>query len=141
MTVVVDTGPLVAVADRRNPQARSIEESLRTYPGPLVIPAPVTAEVDYLLGKQLGPSARRSFLSDLANGRFEVACLDQADHQRALEVDARYADLNLGLCDAAVVVVAARYRTENLFTFDHRCFRAVRPLTDSPAFRLLPADR
>ena len=38
------------------------------------------------------------------------------------------------------VVIAAEYRTNALFTVDHRDFRAVRPLTAHPAFVLLSED-
>jgi hypothetical protein len=43
---------------------------------PLVLSAPVAAEVDYLLGVRFGEAARRAFLSDLAARRYDVACLE-----------------------------------------------------------------
>jgi hypothetical protein len=61
----------------------------------LVLPAPVAAEVDYLLGVRFGEAARRALL--LAARRYEVACLE-ADDYRA-ELDIRYFDLGLGLAD------------------------------------------
>jgi hypothetical protein len=53
-----------------------VEKLLRDEPGELIIPAPITAEVDYLLGRRLGRRARIAFLDDLAAGRFTVAGLD-----------------------------------------------------------------
>ncbi|MEY9968326.1 putative nucleic acid-binding protein [Streptacidiphilus sp. MAP12-16] len=47
---------------------------------------------------------------------------------------------NMGLTDAVSVALAAEFRTNAIFTVDRRHFRAVRPLTDHPAFRLLPDD-
>lgn len=47
--------------------------------GPLPIPAPVTAEIDYLLGRRLGRGPQRSFIADLTAGRFTVACLERED--------------------------------------------------------------
>lgn len=44
--------------------------------GALVIAAPVTAEVDYLLGQRIGQAARLAFQEDLAAGRFAVECLE-----------------------------------------------------------------
>jgi uncharacterized protein len=55
------------------------------------------------------------------------------------ELEARYLDLELGLADCALVVLAARYETTRLLTFDERRFRVVTPLRGD-AFTLLPAD-
>ena len=60
--------------------------------------------------------------------------------RNTLAVRHRYADLDLDLADAAVVVLAAEYRTEVVLTLDCRDFRVVRPLTGHDAFRLLPDD-
>jgi hypothetical protein len=38
------------------------------------------------------------------------------------------------------VALAAEYRTCSVLTLDRRDFRAIRPLTPHPAFRLLPDD-
>lgn len=116
-----------------------VEALLREEPGELVIPAPVTSEVDYLLGRRLGRQARLSFLGDLAAGRFTVACLDEGDHRLVLELERRYDDLDVGLTDLSAVVVASRYRTRRLLTFDERHFRALRPLNGG-RFTVLPMD-
>lgn len=139
MTVVLDAAPLLALADRRDPMGPRIEALLREEPGELLIPAPVTAEVDYLLGRRLGRVARLAFLDDLAAGRFTVACLDANDHGVVAGLERRYADLDVGLADLSVVVVAARSGTRRLVTFDERHFRALRPLNGG-CFTLLPSD-
>lgn len=106
-------------------------------PGALVVPAPVTAEVDYLLGRRIGRAARLAFLDDLAGGRFTAVCLEPDDHERVVELEARYADLDIGPADAAVVVPAARVDTRRILTFDERHFRTLRPLQGG-TFDLLP---
>lgn len=112
MTLLLDAAPLVALADRRDRARPLVEEVLTTFPGPLVVPAPVTAEVDYLLGVRLGATARRAFLADLAAGRFRVESLDADEHGRALALDRHYADLELGLADLSVMVLSGRQRPE-----------------------------
>lgn len=139
MTLLLDAAPLVALADRRDPAAASVRDALLREPGPLVIPAPVTAEVDYLLGRRLGQSARWAFLDDLAQSRFVVGCLDPDDHAEAARLDRQYSALDLGLADCALIVLAARHDTRRLLTFDARHFRVVRPLQGG-WFDLLPAD-
>jgi uncharacterized protein len=139
VTVVIDTGPLVAFGDANDPCFPQIDQLLRTVDGPLVIPAPVTAEVDYLLGQRVGRQPQRNFIADLAAGRFIVACLEREDYATIGRLDARYADLGLGLADCALVVIAHRYATDCIVSFDERHFRAVAPLAGG-AFTILPAD-
>jgi predicted nucleic acid-binding protein len=140
VTLICDAAPLVAVADEDEHRRGQILEILRHEKGDLVLPAQVAAEVDYMLGVRLGQDARRAFLEDLAARRFVVACLSPGDYATVASLDARYADLELGLSDCAVVVLAARYDTVRLLSFDERDFRPVEPLQGG-AFQLLPADR
>lgn len=48
--------------------------------------------------------------------------------------------LRLGLADASLIILAARYGTRRVLSFDERAFGAVAPLQGG-AFTLLPADR
>jgi uncharacterized protein len=140
VTLICDAAPLVALADKDEPQRDRLLELLRHEPGELVLPAQVAAEVDYMVGVRFGQTARRAFLEDLAARRYEVACLAPGDYATAASLDARYADLELGLSDCAIIVLAARFDTVRLLTFDEHDFRPVEPLQGG-AFQLLPADR
>jgi uncharacterized protein len=139
VTVVIDAGPLVAFGDANDPYFARIDQLLRSVEGPLLIPAPVTAEVDYLLGQRVGDEPRRNFIADLAAGRFSVPCLEREDYRTIGELEARYTDLELGLADCALIVVAHRYGADRIVSFDERHFRAVTPLGGG-AFTILPAD-
>jgi uncharacterized protein len=139
LTLLIDAGPIVALADLAEPQRDRILAALTDEPGDLVVPAPTTAEIDYLLGRRFGQDARRGFLSDLARGRFKVPPLERDDYETIIELDRRYAGLNLGLSDCALVTLAGRYSTTRILSFDERHFRAVTPL-DGGAFTILPAD-
>jgi predicted nucleic acid-binding protein len=139
VTLLIDAAPLVALADPDEPQREKILETLAGELGALVIPAPTTAEIDYLLGQRFGPAARRAFLTDLAAGRFTVAGLETDDYATIVGLEARYEDLDLGLADCALVVLADRYRTSRILTFGERHFRTVTQLTGEP-FTILPAD-
>jgi predicted nucleic acid-binding protein len=139
VTLVIDAAPLVALADPNEPQRDRILAALTGEPGALVIPAPTTAEIDYLLGQRFGRAARRAFLIDLSAGRFTVAGLEPDDHQTVVTLEAQYEALDLGLADCALVVLADLYRTDRILSFDERHFRAVTQLSGRP-FRVLPAD-
>jgi predicted nucleic acid-binding protein len=139
VTLVLDAGPLVALADVHEPHRDRILRLLNENQGGLFIPAPVTAEVDYLLGQRFGVAARWAFLEDLAARQYEAPALDAGDYGQALKLDRQYADLGLGLADLSVAVTARKVGTRRLLTFDERHFRAVRPLQGG-SFSLLPAD-
>ena len=91
------------------------------------------------MGVRTGRSARVGFLTDLANGRFRVECLLPMEYEMILQLDRQYADLDAGLADLSVVVLARRFGTRRILTFDERHVRTLRPL-DGGAFTLLPGD-
>jgi predicted nucleic acid-binding protein len=100
----------------------------------------VTAEADYLLRKRGGREAARAFLRDIASAAFLVESLSVEEHGMALELDAKYPRLDVGLADLSIVILAHRLGTRRLLTFDERDFRTLRPLTGG-TFQLLPTDR
>ena len=126
MRVVADTGPLVAAANRRD-RGHGLAAALVTQLGrELVIPDPVLVEVDQLLRARVGTSAARSFLTAVSRGEHSVAFLTVGLLQRAAEIDASFADLDLWLVDGSVMALAERHRLPVL-TFDFEHFRATRP--------------
>lgn len=126
MNAVADTGPLLSVVDRRDP-AHHLAESLVALLGRrLVVPYGVAVEVDHLARARRGARAARAFLAALARGEHEVAFLTPGLLRRACEIDARYADLDLGLVDASVMAIAERHDLP-ILTFDFEHFRATAP--------------
>jgi hypothetical protein len=99
----------------------------------------VLAELDYLLATRMSAKAARSFLSEVANGAYQLEPFDQGDVDAAIDILERYADLDLGLADASMVVLAERHATRDILTLDERHFRTVLGPGLRP-FRLLPAD-
>lgn len=139
MTAVLDAGPLVTVAENTSPEAMRFRAALERERGPVIIPAPVTAEVDYLLSGRRFGDASLEFLADIAAGRFSVECLTASEYMTVLQLARRYRDLRPGLADLSVVVLAHRFGTLRIFTSDMRHFRAMNSLSGAP-FTLLPWD-
>ena len=139
MTLIIDAAPLVALGDSRDRLHGAVGGVLRAEGGDLVVPAAVSAEVDYLIRRRGSATAARAFLRDVAAGRFRVEGLTADEHGTAARLDEQYADLDLGLADLSVVILAHRFRTRRLLTFDERDFRAVKPLAGG-SFTLLPRD-
>ncbi len=97
----------------------------------------VLAEIDYFLsrrGRQRGDQLpRRGRCRRLQLGPFA------SDVDHASGILKQYADLKIGLTDASIVVLAGRYGTNRVLTFDERHFRALRTPAGEP-FLVLPAD-
>jgi predicted nucleic acid-binding protein len=92
----------------------------------LVVPDLVLVEVDQLLRARVSPDAARLFLAAMARGEHLIAFLSSALLRHAVEIDARFPDLDLGIVDAAVMAVAEQ-RDLPILTFDFEHFRAARP--------------
>ena len=138
--IVCDTGPLVAAADRDDQHNRACTDllaGLHLARRPVLVPAPVIAEVGYLLGRTGGAAAEAAFLRSLAQRTFTVVDLTLDDFTRMVELVTTYADFPLGTTDAAVVAVAERLGITEIATLDHRHFHAVRPC-HTRSFTLLP---
>jgi hypothetical protein len=137
--LIVDAGALYAQADADEPQHAAVAQALREERDSFVTSQVVVAEADYLILRRLGIDVELRFLDDLAEGTYVVDALTPAELTIARDVVARYRDLELGLADASLVVIASRWRTRRILTLDERAFRAVTPLQGG-SFEILPAD-
>ncbi len=126
MKVVADTGPLVAAANSRDRAHRLASVLVLQLGRDLIIPDLVLVEVDQLLRARIGEGAARTFLAAVAAGEHAVAFLSEGLLRRAVEIDNRFSDLDLGLVDASVMAYAERHDLP-LFTFDFEDFRAAPP--------------
>ena len=127
MALICDTGPLYAAMDRSDADHELCANLLAGSVEPLVVPAPVVVELDWLAGNRLGPEPFSAFLADLVDGAIAVVDLVRDDYVRVQELLARYADLKLGFVDAAIVAIIERLGESKLATLDHRHFGTVRP--------------
>lgn len=135
--IIVDTGPVVAMANRRDRDHQRCVELLATTNEQLVIPEPLLTEIGYMLGSRAGSQAEADFLRDVVDGLYAIESLTLHDIGRAAELVETYADLPLGTADACVVALAERLRATQIATLDHRHFSVVRPRHVS-TFTLLP---
>ena len=135
--IIWDTGPLFAAADADDRDHARCVDLMRRTPGPLLMPAPVLAEVGYLLEREKGARAEAEFLRSVRSGQVMMVPLTVHDLDRMAELVETYGDFPLGLVDASVIAVAERLRAESIATLDLRHFSVVRP-KHRPAFELLP---
>jgi uncharacterized protein len=137
--ILLDTSGLLAAIDSSQRHHRQAAAALREARGPLLLSPFVLAELDYLLATKVGSQSELALLAEVGRGAYRLEPFEAADIAIAADVVDTYADLEVGLADASIVVLSQRHEVLDLLTLDERHFRTLRGSADRP-FRLLPAD-
>jgi predicted nucleic acid-binding protein len=135
--LVVDTGVLVAAADRTDRNHQRCVAVLEAASTPLVTTGLVIAESAYLIERELGTDAEQLLYESIIDQALRVEDLTLADWQRIADLVGQYGDLPLGGTDASVIAIAERLDQSTIATLDRRHFSVVRP-AHTDAFELIP---
>jgi len=135
--ILVDTGPLYAMADRDDDWHLRVVRFLERSRDDLVIPVTVLPEAAYLLAAHLGARAEQRLVQSIVSGEMAVEELTLQDLKRTLDLLRRYEDARIGFVDATVVAIAERLKIPRILTTDRRDFSLVRP-RHCKEFELLP---
>jgi hypothetical protein len=138
--ILLDTSGLLAAIDASQRAHAAAAAALRATAPPWLLSPFVLAELDYLLATRVGLQAERALLGEISRGVYRIEGFEAADVAAAERIIARYADLEVGLADASIVVLATRYGVRDVLTLDERHFRALRG-PGGRRFQLFPADR
>jgi predicted nucleic acid-binding protein len=126
--LVADTGGLLRALARTPTDDASFPEyeAALTAASRVIVPGLVLAEIDYFLREDR--RAMRKLIAEIfdPSTRYEYELPLPADLVRALEIDAKFKDLEMGLVDGAVAAVAERRHVYRILTTDRRDFGAVR---------------
>ena len=125
--LIVDTGPLVAIAEHDDRNYQSCLDLLSTATGPLITTELVIAEAGYLLNRELGHRAELALVEMIQDGTLSIEPLGSSDWTRVADLLDRYQDLPLGVTDASLIAIAERLSAMEVATLDRRHFRVVRP--------------
>lgn len=121
---LLDTGPLVALFDPRDPAHSRARDAIQEERAPFCTTIPVLTEAFHLLSPgSRGSHALRDFVA--ASG-LTVWLLDLRGLARAFELVETYADHPMDLADASLVVAAERLGARRLLTLDRRDFATYR---------------
>ena len=135
--LIVDTGVIVAAADRTDRHHSASATIISDDPGPLVTTAMVIAEAAYLLDRELVPDAEAALYTSIIDNDLTVESLGPHDWTRIRELVETYADLRLGGTDASLIAIAERLGVTRVATLNRRHFTVVRP-THCDALDLIP---
>ncbi len=135
--IVADTSGLLVLFNSREPKHEDAIRAVEGQDDPLVVSPFVVAELDYLVATRMGVEAELGVLTELSRGAYDLVPIAEDGLRQAASIIERYRDQEVGVADASIVILAARFRTRSLLTLDHRHFNVLRPL-DGGRFRLLP---
>ena len=120
--VLVDTGVLVAVFNRSDPQHHAAVSWLARNRAPLLTVEPVLSETAFFL-----PARLRTALAEMASrGVLKVHSPDAAGHARMAELFAKYGDQDPDWADLALVWLAETAGVNQIATLDVADFSVYR---------------
>jgi predicted nucleic acid-binding protein len=135
--ILLDTSGLLAAVDSDQQQHAEAAAALRKADGPLLLSPFVLAELDYLLATRVGVEAELALLDEVARGAYRLESFGAGDVAAARALVSKYRDLDIGIADASIVVLAERYDISDVLTLDRRHFAALRG-PSGRRFRLRP---
>jgi predicted nucleic acid-binding protein len=141
--VIGDTSGLVSAFNADDPSQAAARHAFQRASVTIISPL-VFAEIEHIITRNIDRNAAHQaidwLLAQEDTKRVLLPELTALLLRRSRMIQGRYAALRLDLADAVNVVLAAEYETDCILTLDRRDFRAVQPLTQHRAFRLLPDD-
>ena len=126
--IIADTGGLLRALARRADDQPSFPEyeAALTSASLVIVPGLVLAEVDYFLREER--VAMRRLIAEIFDPatRYQYELPLPSDLVRALELDAKFKDLQMGLVDGTVAAVAERRQIYRVLTIDRRDLGSIR---------------
>jgi predicted nucleic acid-binding protein len=135
---LTDTGPLVALLNRNDPNHAACAAAAKALPsGPLVTTWPCFTEAMYLLYRAAAGYAGQEALWRLvAAGRLMLHTPDDAEVGRMAELMAKYQNVPMDFADASLIAAAEQLGVRRVFTLD-RDFYVYR-FADGTAAEVVP---
>lgn len=119
---LVDTGPLVALFVRNDPDHARVAAWLRGFRGKLLTTWPVLTEVCHFLR----PEVAVGFLRWIEGGGAAVVEIPPGDLAAVIRMMEKYVDRPMDLADASLVWLAGRSGVRDILTVDTRDIGAFR---------------
>ena len=127
--VIADTGPLVALLDKREPMHAPVLKKLAEIALPMLTCEAVISEALFLL--QRSSRGQEGLLSLLRGGQLEVRFDLSTELMPVLDLVERYQSVPASLADAELVRLTELYPNSSVFTLDSD-FQIYRKNRDAP---------
>ena len=132
---LLDTGPLVAYLDARDPEHEVVAAWLDGYSGQLLTTSAVITEaMHFISASREGPELLAEFV-DLTETRV-FDCAQPAQLRNAVALMQKYADAPMDFADASLVLLGEKAGVRDILTLD-RCGFSTYRMSKGKAFRLV----
>ena len=122
---LLDTGPLVAALNRRDPHHAPCAAALAGFAGALLTTGAVVTEAMHFLGAQ--PEGAAALAGLLDDAQVDIRdCFGPTQLHAAARLMKKYADTPMDFADATLVLLADETGTGDILTLDGRGFRTYR---------------
>lgn len=122
--VLIDTGPLVALFNRRDAHHAEVTAWLRNFDGELVSCWSVLTEVCHLIPEHLIATC----LQWAGNGGLGLTEIPPSALGEIARLAGKYNDRPMDLADASLIWLAGRYDLHEILTLDHNDFAVYRTM-------------
>ena len=118
--IILDTGPLIALFDPKDPDYKACHKVLRTIEEPLYTTEAVLTEVLYAFdpASRGAEGIKEYFLNEYVS----LCALAKIDIERSFEFMNKYGDLPMDFADATLLALAESLGTRKIFTLDFKDF-------------------
>ena len=131
--LLVDTGPLVALANKRDKYHKECSDFLASYRGRLLTTWSVLTEFSHLAHSV---NATLALYQWIERGGMEINPLGRDELVSTIDWITRYADRPMDLADASLVITAIKTGCVDIWTLDRADFQTYR-LPGRKHFRLV----
>jgi uncharacterized protein len=115
-TIIVDSGPLVAMAAVEDKHHTWAMQHFAALPPPFITCEPVLVEAFHLLWKK--PGGVEAFFNTLDSGLLLIDLAVLAERQSLRKLVQKYENIPMSLADACLVILSERHSKASVFTID-----------------------
>ena len=122
--ILIDTGPLIALFDPKDPDHKACHKVLKTIEEPLYTTEAVLTEVLTIFdpGSRGAEGIKEYFPGEYVS----LHALAMEDIERSFSLMNKYSDLPMDFADATLLAVAEKLGTSKIFTLDFNDFNVYR---------------
>ena len=137
---LLDTGPIVAYLDRRDPWHSAVAAVLDGFDGKLITTSAVVTEAMYMVRTVGdGPSVLVEFLN---SARVEICeCTNVPQLSACGELMRKYSDVPMDFADATLVLLGESLKISEVCTLNRRGFKVFRNRTGRPLELMIEPNR
>lgn len=122
--IIIDTGPLVALFDPKDPDHNPCHLVLDQITSPLCCTEAVLTEVLHML--DAGSRGIQGIKEFILNEYLHIYSLTHTEILSCFDLMEKYSDLPMDFADGSLLVIAERFHLSKIFTLDFKDFSAYR---------------